>query len=441
MWGSVLQDCYYQNVAGLLGALELILLELFKEEVMGSKSKSVLLDVPLHLFEQMLEGLGAKELVNLSCTCKALNRLINDDASSCWKNLCLKYGQEVAEISPTAWRQKSWKDLYRTVLHRYGYLLEGNFWIANVAPYGGLLVVVAKNQKITGFSVVFSMELAAPPTCIKTFEVCIETRQDSCYRSWLSEQDRRVHMREQFKSLIRPHGGTLAGKEGGGHFNLTCAKGCEHDIFERKTRRYQSYLDRRLGFLHTTLNMYTFHSDTDSFGRPEYLFSRLTPPGDLQSQEHPLMGWWKGSYSTHGTELLCITKEGNQLIATKLTGDNNVFAGKVSFKIDLHTTDSLERTVFSLVRGQPLASTSRSEERERRETDNLDLSFRGLGQIAGVGFQKPKWTPVTMFAFKGFEDFALRWHSLGALSMFKRVDLHQLKEACLAACDVPDVTE
>lgn len=76
--------------------------------------------------------------------------------------------------------------------------------------------------------------------------------------------------------------------------------------------------------------------------------------------QYQLAGLWKGNYPNHGDEMVRLHYNGDQLYATKITGDEHVPAGEVTFRADLAApADSLSEDLGSSSRSYGGASTVR----------------------------------------------------------------------------------
>jgi len=81
------------------------------------------------------------------------------------------------------------------------------------------------------------------------------------------------------------------------------------------------------------------------FPNPPSTFYRLPPPSSLHSHPpapYPPSGLYVGQYGPHGPELMHVDYVGSELIATKVIGDANVPAGKVSFRVQLPFTVAVD---------------------------------------------------------------------------------------------------
>ncbi|QDZ18233.1 DUF3506 domain-containing protein [Chloropicon primus] len=107
----------------------------------------------------------------------------------------------------------------------------------------------------------------------------------------------------------------------------------------------------------------------------------------------PFEGIYFGNYGVHGTELLSLRREmlpaddgtfQEHVVATKITGDSNVPAGKVSFKANISRQN---RVSFSTGR------SSWQYHNQYRYPEELAVQhlYRGRGQTARDGYADPKW--------------------------------------------------
>jgi len=114
--------------------------------------------------------------------------------------------------------------------------------------------------------------------------------------------------------------------------------------------------------------------------------------------------------------------EGDTLLATKITGDEHVPAGEVTFRADLtlpdhepmiHDTGS-EDLVGVRVEVVSLSSDGGSQQRELER-------YRGEGRVAARGFQHAHYVPGQLFLMD--EDVVgFLWLPLGTFVVFSRVE-------------------
>lgn len=93
----------------------------------------------------------------------------------------------------------------------------------------------------------------------------------------------------------------------------------------------------------------------------EFLKAKYREIFVLTKRSPPFSGNWIGDYSAHGLESLKLFQNGFTLFAIKVTGDINVPATKMTWKVNLNST---------LTHG------------------------RGVIHIADTGFMNPRWAPV-----------------------------------------------
>jgi hypothetical protein len=59
--------------------------------------------------------------------------------------------------------------------------------------------------------------------------------------------------------------------------------------------------------------------------------------GNVNVSEIPLEGEWIGHYTGHYDEVIKLRREGNTLYAVKVTGDDYVPAGEITWRVDVLT--------------------------------------------------------------------------------------------------------
>lgn len=133
-------------------------------------------------------------------------------------------------------------------------------------------------------------------------------------------------------------------------------------------------------------------------------------------------GVFKGTYSSHGVELVMVTIEDQRIIATKLTGDPNVPAGEVTFDVDLSrpvTDDAQPPAEAGNCQARELHLPQAYEARYRNFPPTYRARYHGKGQIASHGFVSPQWTPGHFVLFND-DMFGFLWLELLAFSVYSR---------------------
>mmetsp|Transcript_3203 Transcript_3203/g.4604 ORF Transcript_3203/g.4604 Transcript_3203/m.4604 type:complete len:379 (+) Transcript_3203:133-1269(+) len=123
-------------------------------------------------------------------------------------------------------------------------------------------------------------------------------------------------------------------------------------------------------------------------------------------------GLWCGKYGDHGFEMINITYAGETLIATKVTGDQNVPKGEVSFTVDLSPHIHSERGMLSL---EPIELNDKAA---RQWGKKFLPRFQGQGQVAAEGFTNSKWLEGQLILVGRFFSFA--WVPIGHQVFFGR---------------------
>lgn len=154
--------------------------------------------------------------------------------------------------------------------------------------------------------------------------------------------------------------------------------------------------------------------------------------------QYQLAGLWKGNYPNHGDELVRLHYAGDTLFATKVTGDEHVPAGEVTFRADLATPfDASERTLNGNRAGGgdeavgvrvEVLSISSSGGHEPREVEQ----FAGEGRIAARGFRHPHYVPGQLFLMDD-DVIGFLWLPIGTFVVFSRVPEDEEPDAAAAA--------
>ena len=136
-----------------------------------------------------------------------------------------------------------------------------------------------------------------------------------------------------------------------------------------------------------------------------------------------LAGVWKGNYPNHGDELVRLHYDGDQLYATKMTGDAHVPAGEVTFRADL--TMPYDEAQASTPSGEEVGvrveviSLAADDSHQQREVDR----FKGEGRIAARGFQHAHFVPGQLFLLDA-DVIGFLWQPLGTFVVFSRETDH-----------------
>jgi Cyclin D1 binding domain len=119
-----------------------------------------------------------------------------------------------------------------------------------------------------------------------------------------------------------------------------------------------------------------------------------------------LDGLWVGKYGS-SYDLINITYVGDTLIAEKVTGDNNVPKGAITFQADLHPIRQLKRAAASgsLDGLEPILLTEKAA--QKWGTRKLPR-YSGLGQVAEENFKNNQWMDGQLIII-GSEYFSFAW--------------------------------
>ena len=139
--------------------------------------------------------------------------------------------------------------------------------------------------------------------------------------------------------------------------------------------------------------------------------------------QYQLAGLWKGTYPNHGEELIRVRYDGDTLFATKVTGDEHVPAGEVTFRAELASPCEPEpqgsvgdmdgEMVGVRVEVVSLSSEGAPQQRDVER-------YTGEGRIAARGFQHAHYVPGQLFLMDT-DVVGFLWEPLGTLVVFNRV--------------------
>ncbi len=115
-----------------------------------------------------------------------------------------------------------------------------------------------------------------------------------------------------------------------------------------------------------------------------------------------------------------ITYVGDTLIARKVTGDENVPGGEITFQVDLSPPKPTQTTFQqSADERKPLSNIVLSEEASKKWNTNQLSRFSGLGQVAEQGFVNSQWLDGQL-VFINEEYFSFAWLPLNYQILFGR---------------------
>jgi len=158
--------------------------------------------------------------------------------------------------------------------------------------------------------------------------------------------------------------------------------------------------------------------------------------------QYQLAGLWKGNYPNHGDELVRLQYQGDTLIATKVTGDEHVPAGEVTFRAELtqpsdggDEDDSAAASFGSSDLGAvgvrvEVLSLSPDGGHEPREVEQ----YKGEGRIAARGFRHPHYVPGQLFLMDD-DVVGFLWLAIGTFVVFSRVPEDDEPDAETAAAN------
>uniref|UniRef100_A0A8C4S2P2 F-box protein 31 n=1 Tax=Erpetoichthys calabaricus TaxID=27687 RepID=A0A8C4S2P2_ERPCA len=293
------------------------------------KGSPRLLDLPPELLVEIFSSLPGTALPNLSLVCKKFRQIINTD--TIWRRRCIEEFGMCEDLRKLEVEGLPSRELYVKLLYPYRHIL--GLWQPDIGPYGGLLNVVVDGLFIIGW-------MYLPPHDPRV--------NDPMRRRPLF----RIHMWESSKATVEcmygykgPHKGDIQTVKKD-EFSTKCNQTDHHRMPGGRQEEFRTWLEEEWG---RTLED-IFHEHMQELILMKFIYTcqydncltyhriYLPPhhPGDVMKP-----GLFKGTYGSHGLEIVMLSFHVNRAKGTKLTGDPNVPAGQLTLDIDLSRTIQL----------------------------------------------------------------------------------------------------
>ncbi|XP_061078036.1 F-box only protein 31 isoform X2 [Conger conger] len=419
-----------------------------------------LLQLPPELLVHIFSSLPGTALPNLALVCKKFRQILNTE--TIWRRRCNEEFGMMEDLRKMEVVGVSSRELYVKLLHPYRHIL--GLWQPDIGPYGGLLNVVVDGLFIIGW-------MYLPPHDPRV--------EDPMRRRPLF----RIHMWESSKALVEcmyghkgPHKGDIQTVKKD-EFSTKCNQTDYHRMPGGRQEEFRTWLEEEWGrtleeIFHEHMQelilmkfIYTSQYDNCLTYRRIYLPPPL--PSDLLQP-----GLFKGTYGSHGLEIVMLSFHGPRAKGTKLTGDPNVPAGQLTLDVDLRralqlpdlesqqSVEELSRLVLGVheqvqreaqepppqgaeggaeseeragpVSGAEAMPASSSREplpfvlplgimaRNEVYPRSCKMCFYGTGLIAGHGFTSPERTPGLFVLFDD-DRFGFIWLELKSFSLYSRL--------------------
>ncbi|XP_077566535.1 F-box only protein 31 [Stigmatopora nigra] len=431
-----------------------------------------LTELPPELLVEIFSLLPGTTLPKVALVCKTFREILKTE--TIWRRRCVEEFHMKDDLRKIEVGGVSCHDLYVKLLHPYRHML--GLWQPDIGPYGGLLNVVVDGLYIIGW-------MYLPP-----HDPCVE---DPMRRRPLF----RIHMWESKKATVEcmyghkgPHKGDIQTVKKD-EFSTKCNQTDHHRMPGGRQEEFRTWLEEEWGrtleeIFHEHMQelilmkfIYTSQYDNCLTYRRIYLPPLM--PSDLI---HP--GLFKGTYGSHGLEIVMLSFHGMSARATKLTGDPNVPAGQLTLDVDLtqpldlpdlehqRNIEELSRLILGVHEqvqrqqtsgtpatvGGPLSDNAAAADVANKDVTSDDClpgpsadpssfeshpfvlplgvmarnevyprtcrkCFYGTGLIAGHGFTSPERTPG-LFVLFDQDRFGFIWLELKSFSLYSRLTDH-----------------
>ncbi|XP_039881257.1 F-box only protein 31 isoform X1 [Simochromis diagramma] len=318
----------------------------------GPPHPQSLAELPPELLVEIFSLLPGTTLSNVALVCKKFRQLLKTE--TIWRRRCIEeFGMKedlrkveargvtsqdlyVKRVNPRVksgrfmkllpdYEHMDYKDVYTHLLYPYRHIL--GLWQPDIGPYGGLLNVVVDGLFIIGW-------MYLPPHDPRV--------EDPMRRRPLF----RIHMMESNKATVEcmyghkgPHKGDIQTVKKD-EFSTKCNQTDHHRMPGGRQEEFRTWLEEEWGrtleeIFHEHMQelilmkfIYTSQYDNCLTYRRIYL-----PPAKPSDLLQP--GLFKGTYGSHGLEIVMLSFHGTSARATKLTGDPNVPAGQLTLDVNL----------------------------------------------------------------------------------------------------------
>uniref|UniRef100_A0A671Y8I7 F-box protein 31 n=1 Tax=Sparus aurata TaxID=8175 RepID=A0A671Y8I7_SPAAU len=452
----------------------------------GPPHPQSLVELPPELLVEIFSLLPGTAMPNVALVCKKFKQILHTE--TIWRRRCMEeFGMKddlrkmevggvssrdlyVKRVNPRVksgrfmkllpdYEHMDYRDVYTHLLHPYRHIL--GLWQPDIGPYGGLLNVVVDGLFIIGW-------MYLPPHDPRV--------EDPMRRRPLF----RIHMWETKKATVEcmyghkgPHKGDIqTGKKD--EFSTKCNQTDHHRMPGGRQEEFRTWLEEEWGrtleeifhehMQELILMKFIYTSQYDNCLTYRRIYLPPTMPSDLLQP-----GLFKGTYGSHGLEIVMLSFHETSARATKLTGDPNVPAGQLTLDVDLsrpvvlpdleqqRNIEELSRLVLGVheevqreaeqrAKGVeadhgacsdscqpdpsststnvdeakpfvlPLGVTARNEVYPR----TCRKCFYGTGLIAGHGFTSPERTPG-LFVLFDQDRFGFIWLELKSFSLYSRL--------------------
>ncbi|KAM4619287.1 F-box only protein 31 [Polymixia lowei] len=346
----------------------------------GPPNPQSLLDLPPELLVEMFSLLPGTTLPNVALVCKKFRQILNTE--TIWRRRCTEEFGMREDLRKMEAGGVSSRDLYVKLLHPYRHIL--GLWQPDIGPYGGLLNVVVDGLFIIGW-------MYLPPHDPRV--------EDPMRRRPLF----RIHMWESKKATVEcmyghkgPHKGDIqTGKKD--EFSTKCNQTDHHRMPGGRQEEFRTWLEEEWGrtledIFHEHMQelilmkfIYTSQYDNCLTYRRIYLPPQL--PSDLLQP-----GLFKGTYGSHGLEIVMLSFHGTAARATKLTGDPNVPAGQLTLDVDLsrpvvlpdlerqRSIEELSRLVLGV--HEEVQREAQQQQQQQQQSNGISTTPQGVAEGA-----------------------------------------------------------